>query len=118
MKKTFAITIIVFAVTTITFPVRAKIIVEPSEINCAEFLKYDANQQEDIVYSLKEELGSDEGIKIKGINVEKINAEGIANEQVYLEKLGDKENYNIIKLCRADKRANLFNKLKTYWKNN
>jgi hypothetical protein len=53
--------------------------VEPSEINCDEVLKYDANQQEDIVYPLKEELGGDEGITIKRINVEKINAEGIAN---------------------------------------
>jgi hypothetical protein len=89
--------------------------VEPSEINCDEVLKYDANQQEDIVYPLKEELGGDEGITIKRINVEKINAEGIANEKIYLEKLGDKENYNIIKLCRADKRANKF---KTCWKYN
>ena len=114
MKDYLPATLILIVLTTMAPATWAKKATDPYTVSCADFLKFDNNQQEDIVYSLREEKNSNEGIKAESVNIEKINSEGIANENIYLEKLGDKENGKIIELCKSDKKANLFDKLKSH----
>jgi hypothetical protein len=118
MKVFIPITIAIITVSIITLPLFAKQLVIPAEMTCSDFLTYDSNEQEDIVYSLKEKQAGDQIINIKEMYTHTINDQVINDEKVILTHIDDAENKKIIELCKNDKKANLSFKLKLYWESN
>jgi hypothetical protein len=108
------INIVVLTAIVITLPLFAKELVIPAEMTCADFLKYESSEQEDIVYAIKEKLAGDQIINIKEINIETIDDKAI-DDKVQLTHIDDEENNKIIEICKNDKQASLLFKLKLYW---
>jgi hypothetical protein len=113
MKLFTPLNIVVLAGIVITLPLFVKDLVVPAEMTCADFLKYESSEQEDIVYALKEKLAGDQIINIKAININKIEDSAI-DENVQLAHIDDEENNKIIEICKNDKQASLSFKIKLY----